>query len=121
MCIDTRFPEAIPLKSIHTKSIVRELVKYFSWVGLPEVIQSDRGSNFTSGMFRKILKGLHIEQKLANWDEGVPLALFAVRDAAQESTGFSPFELVYGHDVRGPLSMMKEKCLGKSDDPHLLT
>ncbi|XP_076049636.1 uncharacterized protein LOC143030371 [Oratosquilla oratoria] len=152
MCVATRFPEAIPLRSIHAKSIVRELVKYFSWVGLPEVIQSDRGSNFTSGMFRKILKGLHIEQKLASayhpqsqgslerfhqtlknilrvycedlgidWDEGVPLALFAVRDAVQESTGFSPFELVYGHDVRGPLSMMKEKWLGKSDDPHLLT
>ncbi|XP_063601112.1 uncharacterized protein LOC134777204 [Penaeus indicus] len=126
MCASTRFPEAIPMRSIHSKNIVRELVRYFSWVGLPEIVQSDQGSNFTSGMFKKILKGLHIKHNLSSayhpqsqgvverfhqtlknilkmyceelsmdWDEGVPLALFAIRDAVQESTGFSPFELVY--------------------------
>lgn len=32
-----------------------------------------------------------------NWDEGVLLLLFAARESVQESTGFSPFELVFGH------------------------
>lgn len=37
-----------------------------------------------------------------DWDEGVAL-LFAVREVVQESLGFSPAELVFGHTVRGPL------------------
>ena len=50
-----------------------------------------------------------------NWDEGIPLLLFAVRESVQESLGFSPFELVFGHSVRGPLKLMKEKLL--SEEP----
>ncbi len=46
-----------------------------------------------------------------DWDEGVPLVLFAVREAVQESLGFSPAELVFGHTVRGPLKMLKESIL----------
>lgn len=34
--------------------------------------------------------------------------LFAYREVPQASTGFSPFQLMYGHDVRGPLSLLKE-------------
>ena len=34
--------------------------------------------------------------------------LSAYRDAPQASTGYSPFELIYGHKVRGPLTIMKE-------------
>ena len=37
-----------------------------------------------------------------DWDEGVHLLLFAARESVQESLGFSPFELVFGHQVRGP-------------------
>lgn len=53
-------------------------------------------------------------------DEAIPLALFAFRDAVQESTGFSPFQLVYGHEVRGLLTMLKEKWLGNNDTPNIL-
>ncbi len=35
----------------------------------------------------------------------------------QESLGFSPFELVYGHSVRGPLKVIKEKWLSADDPP----
>ena len=48
-----------------------------------------------------------------DWDEGVPLLLFAVREVVQESLGFSPFQLVYGHSVRGPLRFVKDKWLEK--------
>ena len=151
MCVSTRFPEAIPLRSIYAKNIVRELVKFFSCFGLPEVIQSDQGSNFTNNMFQKILKGLHVQQQFSSAyylqsqgcverfhqtlkntlrmyceemgvdeDEAVPLALFALRGSAQESTGYSPFELVYGHEVRGSLRMLKEKWLGSEDPPNIL-
>ena len=34
-----------------------------------------------------------------DWDQGIHLLLFVVREAVQESTGFSPFELVFGRTV----------------------
>jgi len=43
-----------------------------------------------------------------NWDKGVHLLLFAVRESIQDSLGFSPFELVFGHSVHGPLKVLKE-------------
>ena len=35
-------------------------------------------------------------------------ALFAYREATQESTGFAPFELLYGRTVRGPVQILKQ-------------
>ena len=52
-----------------------------------------------------------------DWDEGIHLLLFAVRESVQESLGFSPFELVFGHTVRGPLKLLKEKLLSQEDTP----
>lgn len=34
--------------------------------------------------------------------------VFATREAVQESIGFSPAELVFGQEVRGPLKVFKE-------------
>ena len=45
------------------------------------------------------------------WDQGNHLLRFTVREAVQESLGFSPFELVFGHTVRGPLKVLKESWL----------
>ena len=50
------------------------------------------------------------------WDKGIHLLLFAAREAVQESLGFSPFELVFGHTVRGPLKLFKEKFLSDGND-----
>ncbi|KAL5516832.1 hypothetical protein EMCRGX_G002255 [Ephydatia muelleri] len=43
-----------------------------------------------------------------DWDKWLPYVLFAYREVPQASTGFSPFELVYGRQVRGPLDILKE-------------
>ena len=43
-----------------------------------------------------------------DWDKMIPFLLFAYREVPQESTGFSPFELLYGRDVRGPLDVLRE-------------
>jgi hypothetical protein len=53
-------------------------------------------------------------------DEGVHLVLFAAREAVQESLGFSPFVLVFGQAVRGPLKLLKEKWLTESSSLKLL-
>ena len=148
MCASTRFPEAIPLRNIKTKTIVKALVKFFTLVGLPKSVQSDQGSNFMSGTFQQVMHELGIKQYKSSayhpesqgalerfhqtlknmirsycfdtekdWDEGIHLLLFAVRESVQESLGFSPFELVFGHTVRGPLKLMKEKFLSSNDSP----
>ena len=62
MCASTRFPEAIPLRNIKAKTIVRALIKFFTLVGLPKSIQSDQGSNFMSGLFQPVMSELNIEQ-----------------------------------------------------------
>ena len=62
MCTSTRFPEAIPLRNIKTKSIVKALINFFTFVGLPKSVQSDQGSNFTSGIFQQVMHELGINQ-----------------------------------------------------------
>ena len=40
MCTSTHFPEAIPLRNFKTKSIVKALIKFITFVGLPKSAQS---------------------------------------------------------------------------------
>ena len=41
-------------------------------------------------------------------DRLLPYVLFAYREVPQSSTGFSPFELLYGRTVRGPVDILQE-------------
>lgn len=50
-----------------------------------------------------------------DWDRYIPAALFAYREVPQSSTGFAPFELLYGRTVKGPLSLLKDVWVGKGD------
>lgn len=40
-----------------------------------------------------------------DWDKYLQAALFAYRDASQESFGFSKFELLFAHRVRDPMQI----------------
>ena len=135
----TRWPEAVPLKSIDAGHVAEELMVLFSRVGVPKEILTDQGSNFTSQLLKEVYRLLSIKpirtspyhpqtdglverfnQTLKamlrrtatdegkDWDKLIPYVLFAYREVPQSSTGFSPFELVYGHAVRGPLDVLKE-------------
>ena len=67
---------------------------------------------------KSMLRKYCLEHK-RDWDEGLPLVLFAVRETTQESLGFSPADLVFGHTVRGPLRLLQEKwCADKSSPSH---
>ena len=43
-----------------------------------------------------------------DWEKLLPYLLFTYREVPQDSTGFSPFELLYGRAVRGPLDVLRE-------------
>lgn len=148
MCAATRYPEAIPLRSLKVKPVVKALTKFFSTFGLPKTVQTDQGTNFMSKIFKQVMAELKIVHKKSSayhpesqgalerfhqtlksmmrkfcqesnkeWDEGLPLLLFAVRETPQESLGFSPCDLVFGHTVRGPLRLLKDKWLSDSPQP----
>ncbi len=54
-------------------------------------------------MLRKV-----IEVDGKNWDQLLPYVLFSIREMPQSSTGFSPFELLYGQRPRGIMDIAKE-------------
>ena len=41
-------------------------------------------------------------------DEYLPYLLFSYHKVPQETIGFSPFDLLYGQQVRGPLDVLRE-------------
>ena len=53
-----------------------------------------------------------------DWDKYLPALLFAVREIPQESLGFSPFELLYGRNVRGPMQILRELWSVEETDEH---
>ncbi len=55
-----------------------------------------------------------------DWDKGIPFVLFAARETVQDSLGFSPFQLVFGREVRGPLLLLKEKWVGEDSETNVL-
>lgn len=136
----TRYPEAIPLRSVTAHKVAEVLNDLFARHGIPEQIFTDQGTNFTStllgelykligvralrtspyhpqtnglverfnctlkSMLRKVLK-----DEKRGWDRMLPYVLFAYREVPQATLGFSPFELQYGRDIRGPLDVLKEE------------
>lgn len=148
MCATTRFVEAIPLRTLRAKVVVKELLKFCTTFGLPRIIQSDQGSNFTSKVFRQALGMLGIGHQMSSayhpesqgalerfhqtlkamlrrycietgrdWAEGLPYLMFATRETVQESLGFSPAELVFGHTMRGPLKLLSDQLLSQPSRP----
>ena len=142
MCTMTRYPEAIPLRNIKSKTVINALLRLFTHFGIPMIIQHDQGSNFTSKLFSEVMNKLGVSQYCStpyhpesqgaierfhqtlksmikkfcietqsDWDEGIPYLLFAIRESKNESLGYSPFELMFGREVRGPLSALKDSWL----------
>lgn len=60
-----------------------------------------------NGTIKTTLKKLVIE-KPKEWDRYIQPLMFALRDSVHESHGFTPFELLYGRSVRGPMKILKE-------------
>ena len=100
----------------------------FARYGKCEQIHSDRGTQFTSGMMNELgellkikitqtpaynpksnpVERSHREIKAAltalssnqpsHWDKHIPSILYAIRVSVSRSTGFSPFQLMFGRD-----------------------
>lgn len=60
-----------------------------------------------NGTLKQMLKRM-CQERPTDWDRYLAPLLFAYREVPQESLGFSPFELLYGRNVRGPLAVLRE-------------
>ncbi|XP_049272006.1 uncharacterized protein LOC125758637 [Rhipicephalus sanguineus] len=145
LCPATKFPEAIPLKELSSSEIVDALLTTFSRIGFPTEIQADQGTVFTSALtttflrkcgvrllhssvyhpqsnsveklhsvLKRVLRALCYEHR-EDWESCLPAALFALRTAPHEATGFTPAELVYGRTLRSPLRMLRELWEGTGE------
>lgn len=57
----TRYPEAVALRTMDANTIAEELVQFFAWVGIPEEILTDQGTNFNSQLLAEVCQLLHIK------------------------------------------------------------
>ncbi len=136
VCMATRWPEAVPLRSITARSVAEGLWSIFSRTAIPEQLLSDQGAQFcgrvikqlcdllgveklrtspyhpqTNGMVERMhgtLKGVlgKCIEDKVDWVGQVPLALYVLRQMPHADSGFSPFDVVFGFRVRTPLDAL---------------
>jgi transposase InsO family protein len=57
----SRYPDAVPLRDIHTETVADALLDMYSRIGIPRRIHSDRGSQFTSEMMAEVNRLLSVK------------------------------------------------------------
>ena len=67
-----------------------------------------------NGVLKSMLRRV-AHDRPKDWDRLLHPLLFAYRETPQASTGFSPFELMFAHPVKGPLSLLKDLWTGDVD------
>ena len=72
-----------------------------------------------NGTMKSMLKRLCSEQP-RQWHRYINSLLFAYREVPQESTGFLPFELLYGRAVREPMFILKELWTKELEEPEVM-
>ena len=59
---------------------------------------------------KALLKKFCVETE-TDWDEDIDFLVSVIREVPNESIGVSPFEMMFGRKVRGPLQIVKDKLL----------
>ena len=128
----TRWPEIVPIKDLRAETTTQAFLH--SWVsrfGIPETVTSDRGSQFTSEVWKTALYSLgirptfttsyhpqcngiverfHRDMKNAlrfvasdsNWINALPWILLGIQTAPRNDIGSSPAEILLGTKLRIP-------------------
>jgi len=124
----TKYVEAFSTPDIKASTIAELFVtKIVCRHGAPSILQSDRGTDFTSQLMSEITKlfatrqlfttpyhpmangeversnqtlitriRMYVNQYHTDWDDHLPYAVFATNIHQNETTKFSPFELMFG-------------------------
>ena len=141
MDLYSKYPAAVPLKRVDNITVLDAMFQVFSDYGIPNELLTDQGSVFTSKLTKAMctefgigkiqtspyhpqsdgalerwhacLKGMlkRSQVNLKKWDVELKYLLFAYRCTPHCVTGFAPFTLMYGRDVRGPLELLSNSWL----------
>ena len=115
----TRYPEANPLKSIDTETVAEALVLSIKQLTTTPYHPMCHGlTEKFNGTMKSMLKRLCSEQP-RKWHRFINPLLFVYREVPQESTGLSPFELLYGRTDRGPMFILKELWTEELEEPEV--
>ena len=124
----TKWADAIPLPNQKAITITKALVNLFATIGMPQIVYFDQGQNFESAMLKNTLDAFGIYKshttayypqgdglverfncsllqflrtyidKEFDWEQHLPLALYAYRTAVYSSTSISPHMLMFGRE-----------------------
>ena len=70
----------------------------------------ERANKTIKVMLKKV-----VQDKEKQWDRYLPMVVFSYNETPHESTKFSPFELIFGANPRGPLDIWKKEVIPKTD------
>ena len=129
----TKWANAIPLPNQKAVTITNALINLFAIMNLPDIVHSDQGQNFESTVLKQTLEAFGIQkshttayhpqgdglverfnrsllqllrayiEKHSDWEQHLPLALYAYRTAIHSSTGVSPHFLMFGREPHSAL------------------
>ena len=144
----TRWPEAVPVSDTSTVTLAHVLVDWVARFGVPSIITSDRGSQFTSDLWSQVCQLLGIEICLTttyhpqanglverlhrtmkqalkarldspNWSRQLPWVLLGLRSTPKDDLGSSVAELVYGSTLTLPGDFVIPAETGDADESFL--
>ena len=131
----TKWVEAEATETITSQDVIKFLINVFARHGVPQIITTDNGVQFTSDMTKvfldlydvyiKFVSTYHPEsngltenrnkeigkllrllgEKNKDWDEILPSALWTLRTTKNSVTNHSSFELVYGREDQQPFDI----------------
>ncbi len=136
VCLATKWPEAVALRSITAKSVMEGLWSIFSRTSIPERVLSDQGGQFCGKVMGQLGEWLGIDKVRTSpyhpetngavermhgtmkgilgkcisdgldWVEQLSFVMYVLRQMPHADSGYSPFDLVYGFRVRTPLDAL---------------
>ena len=133
----TRYLVAVPIPDQTTDTIVNTFIDNWIYVfGCPETLHTDRGSSYTSNLFKEVMRALGIVKTVTpayspegdrverahrvlgdllradrryeaqRWTDKLKAALLAYNASVNRITGLSPFEAVFHRPVTLPVDVV---------------
>ena len=62
LCMASKWPEALPLRTITAKAVAHGMMEIFSRTGIPLQLLTDQGAQFVGSLISKLCKDLNIEK-----------------------------------------------------------
>lgn len=90
-------------------NLVKEICDYFTTNKINTTAYHPQCNGLTERFNATICQilSMYIKENQTNWDQMVPIALFAYRTSVQESTEETPFEVLYGRSPKLPSDLEK--------------